>query len=540
MSVVATPQARTVLEGADDPGATLTEWRGRTGPLRATHWLVGAVLVAISIVPMARYLDVVVHRLRYPYELEWMEGGSVEVVHRVVSGQGIYGPPSLHFTPWPYTPLYFWVSAAVSEVTGIGFFPLRLVSFVASLAVLWLLYRLVADETGDRVAGAVAAGIYAATFRLAGAWADIGRVDSLFLALTLWAVLRARRAQTRRDGVLVGALFFLGFFTKQDALVVAVPVLLWLAVARRRAGLAAVVSLVALVVTSTVGLDLFTHGWYQYYVFEELRSQGWVGTTLSSFWTGDVYSPLAIAAWLVAVAGVVLVARNRHRLAGLRTRAGFWAATMAGLIGAGWIGRLHSGGFNDVLMPAYAAVALSVAGAVALLRRYPQVATRVVISAAIALALAAQLLHIGYRVDRQTPTQADGHAGTHLIALIRRLPGQVLVFDHPYYGAMAGKGTVADEEAANDIERSGPSEARRLLVRSMRHALLAPGVGAVILDNTGDERNLTSELEVGYHLLPERAISGTAFFPVTDLQQRPWLVFVRNGTAAAPERSVHG
>ena len=34
----------------------------------------------------------------------------------------------------------------------------------------------------------------------------------------------------------------------------------------------------------------------------------------------------------------------------------------------------------------------------------------------------------------------------------------------------------------------------------MHSALLAPGIGAVILDNPGDERNLEGELTADYHL----------------------------------------
>ena len=381
--------------------------RRRLPPDRVGERLVGAVLVVLSLVPVARYLFVVAHRLGYPYELEWTEGGAVEVVHRVVLGQGIYGPPSMHFTPWPYTPLYFWVSAAVAEVTGIGFTPLRLVSFTASLAVLWLLYRMVVDETSDRVAGIVAGGVYAATFRLSGAWADIGRVDSLFLALTLWALERSRRARTRRDGVIVGVLFFLSFFTKQDGLVVAAPVVAWLLLARRAAGVSALLTLGGLVVGSTIVLDAFTHGWYQYYVFDELRSQGWVGENLRFFWQLSILKPFALAAWLVVVAVAVLLVRDRHRLGVLWSRAGFWVAAAGGLFGASWIGRLHNGGFDDVLMPAYAAVALAVGGSVALLRRHPHVAVRVAASLVLAAVLAAQLHHIGYRVGRQIPTQAD-------------------------------------------------------------------------------------------------------------------------------------
>ncbi|MFH1143060.1 MAG: hypothetical protein V1774_00780, partial [Candidatus Eisenbacteria bacterium] len=36
------------------------------------------------------YLLVALQRIAYPWELEWMEGGLVDHVQRIVNGQGIY------------------------------------------------------------------------------------------------------------------------------------------------------------------------------------------------------------------------------------------------------------------------------------------------------------------------------------------------------------------------------------------------------------------------------------------------------------------
>lgn len=498
----------------------------------------GFAIAVVCALPILRYLWVAVHRIGYPFELEWMEGGAVEVVDRVLHGQGIYGPPTLHFVPWTYTPLYFWVSAAVAEVTGIGFTPLRLVSFAASLAVLWILYRMVKQVTGDRVAGLAAAGLYAATFQLAGSWADIGRVDSLFLAFLLAALASARTARSPRAGVVVGLLFFLSFFTKQDALIVAVPVVAWMALARRRAGLAAAATLIGLVVGSTVVMDVFTHGWYRYYVFEELLHQGIVPENWVDFWRFDIFHPLALSIASAALGMAVLAVWYRPA-ALLRLREpGFWVVASGGLLAAAWVGRLHNGGYNDVLMPAYAAVALGVGVVVGLVRRHPRSAVRLSASVVVALVLWGQFHRIGYSTSAEIPSATDLQAGRAFIRLVENLPGQVLVFDHPYYGVMAGKGTVADEEAVGEIERAGPSYARRLLLANLRTALLHPGIGAVIFDDPGDEAHLQGELAAQYHLLPPLVYAGHAFFPVTDLPLRPTLVYVRD--ARYLEESRHG
>ena len=102
----------------------------------------GLVVVA-SLAPTAVYLYVALHRIGYPYELEWLEGGAVEIVRRVAEGQAIYVQPSVHYVPYPYTPLYFWVSGALAHVTGVGFLPLRLVSLLSSLGCCAVLIRIV-------------------------------------------------------------------------------------------------------------------------------------------------------------------------------------------------------------------------------------------------------------------------------------------------------------------------------------------------------------------------------------------------------------
>src|SRR5207302_2694739 len=145
------------------------------------RWLPGVVLGSVALLPVGAYLWVALHRLGYPFELEWLEGGAVGIVQRAAAGHGLYVQPSLHYVPWPYPPMYFWTSAAVAHVTGVGFLALRLVSFTASLATFVVIYILVRSGTSDRVAGVCAVGLYAATFRLSGAWLDLGRVDSLFL-----------------------------------------------------------------------------------------------------------------------------------------------------------------------------------------------------------------------------------------------------------------------------------------------------------------------------------------------------------------------
>jgi 4-amino-4-deoxy-L-arabinose transferase-like glycosyltransferase len=101
----------------------------------------GLILGSLALLPVVAYLWVALHRIGYPYELEWLEGGAVSIVQRVHAGHALYVQPSLHYVPWPYPPLYFWVSAGVAQVTGVGFMALRLVSFAASLGTFAAIFR---------------------------------------------------------------------------------------------------------------------------------------------------------------------------------------------------------------------------------------------------------------------------------------------------------------------------------------------------------------------------------------------------------------
>src|SRR3954471_7930841 len=107
------------------------------------EWIVAAIGSAFVLM----YLYIALGRLSYPFDLEWMEGSMVHHVARVLAGQPIYAPPTLEFTAFLYPPLYYYVSAAVARVTGLGFTPLRLVSLASSVAVFWFMGALAKRET---------------------------------------------------------------------------------------------------------------------------------------------------------------------------------------------------------------------------------------------------------------------------------------------------------------------------------------------------------------------------------------------------------
>jgi hypothetical protein len=206
---------------------------------------------------------------------------------------------------------------------------------------------------------------------------------------------------------------------------------------------------------------------------------------------------------------------------------GFELAVVLGLVGASWVGRLHSGGWDDVLIPAAAGVALLVGHAVAALRRAPPVRWRWLVTGLLAAPIALQLGQLRYPLAAQIPTAADHRAGDLLVATLRHLPGRVIVLDHPWYATIAGKGTSAQEDAIFEVLRSGDDRGRRVLLRDLPGAIASPAVGAVVLDDTDDERGFADVLRRDFVQVPAPIMSGAAFYPVTDQKLRPTVLFLR-------------
>ena len=481
-----------------------------------------AALGAVGVGAIAWYLVTSLQRLGYPYELTYFEGSTIEVAARVESGEPLYGPPTTTFTPWPYPPLYFWITGAAAKVLGLELPTMRLVSFAASLAVLGLLAAIVYRAGGSRTAAVVAAGLYAATHRVSGAFADTARVDSLLLALLLGSVLLGMRVRTWKGGIGLGALLLLSFLAKQNAVIVAVPMLAFLILRRRSVGVAATVTLGGGLVASTLVGNLLTDGWYARYVIEQLPSQAWTLEWLWAFWWRDLLLPFAVG--MVVVAALVVVVRRSGggpSWSLLRGEGGYLVACAAGLVVASWAARLHEGGYANVAMPAQAALAGALGLALAgWLRSGRRTGRAGVVLAAL---LAAQVVLLTFWQLNIVPSPSDREAGDRFIAELRALPGTVLVPTHPYYLRMAGRPTHASSIAINDVLKSsgGASRLTGVLPWSL------DGVSAVVLDNATDVNMFGPQLSRDFTLVTATLVPDGQFLPQTDLPTHPSMLYVR-------------
>ena len=327
------------------------------------------------------------------------------------------------------------MSAAAARVLGVSYLPLRLVSLVSSLACFALLARLVQRETGSVAAGTGAAGVFAATYFATDTWFDVGRVDSLFLALSIGGLYAARWMRGTRGAIAAGVLLAAAALTKQTGLAEGVAVIAALMAGPRR-GLACVAALAEVTVLglSTLVLALTSGGWYVYYVFEQMGEHSLNDSGFGWFWTA-LLSTMGIAAC------AALIGARRVPLVLL--------AGCAALAVEGYAALVHSGGgINDVL-PAYLAVALLAGLALGSGSGWwvP------VASGVLVLAQSAFLL-TGFHPSQEIPTSADRAVGERLIAGMRTLGGTIAVPADPGLSVLAGLAPTAHQDAAYDVLRA--------------------------------------------------------------------------------------
>ncbi|UCB53252.1 MAG: glycosyltransferase family 39 protein [Candidatus Zixiibacteriota bacterium] len=483
------------------------------------------LLLSVAVCFIAVYLILAFLRIRYPFELEWMEGACVDHVLRILSGEKLYVTPSLEFIPFIYAPLYFYLSAAVSAIIGVGFLPLRLVSLISSLGCLSLIFFFVKKETGSGLLGILASSLFAATYRISGAWYDIGRADSLFLLLLLGGLYLIKFRHSSKSYLLAGVLVSLSFLTKQVALIIFLPTALYCVLSGRARSTYFIGTVVGIVGVSTYLLNWIHGGWYSYYVFHLPRQHVVVEGMYLDFWTKDILSALPVACAISAffIFAQTVISGKRNYL--------FYSLMSVGMLGGAWLTRLRLGSYDNVLIPAYAVLSILfglgihrafdfISGASAIKRR--------VLEAGICLVCITQFLLLVYNPLAQIPTRKDLEAGRGFIDTMAQLPGDVLVLSHGYLPTLAGKRSHAHDAAVNDVLNDTGSAAAAKLREEIRRAVQERRFGAIILDGPWF-------LEIiQRHYDGHRALFASAdvFWPATGRRTRPEMVYLPKSDAA--------
>lgn len=474
------------------------------------------------------YVALAALRISYPFELEWQEGSMVDHVQRVLAGQPLYVAPSVEWVPAIYPPLYYYASAGMSLITGVGFPPLRLISLLASLGCMAVLFGFVKRETKSAWAGLVAAGLYAAVYRISGAWFDLARVDSLYLFLML-AAMWLTRFRANRFGYVFAALFMaLSALTKQTALVPAVLLVIYGIWRRKENGLWLSIPLVAFIVAPYAMLHIATGGWFSFYVFAVPAGHNLIGQAVAEFWLHDILRALPVA----ALSAVIFFSAAVWNQFADRVFYSLWAV---GLVIAAWLPRIKDGNYANDLLPVYALLALLFGLAVAkmaeagkelqamLPANAPNRARFLIWSQALFYgAIVLQFASLYYRPQEQVPTYADLAAGESLLTTVRQYDGEVWVGHHGYIGSLAGKRMYASALPIYDVLRAKNESAKDMLLDSIESAFKNRRFSAIITDNDRFVMlNDFREYERKANLFSDPAV----FWPVSGAPTRPLRIY---------------
>jgi hypothetical protein len=185
---------------------------------------------------------------------------------------------------------------------------------------------------------------------------------------------------------------------------------------------------------------------------------------------------------------------------------------------------MHTGGYDNVLLPAFAGLAIGLGlGTHALVQRAGS--GNLPVRWGIAAACLAQILWLACDPRAQIPGARDREAGDSLVRLIRELPGEVFVPGRGHLTALAGKRPFAHAMAIDDVFRGTDGEAAAALEESIGTALRQRRFGALLFDETPREHLV--DIAAGYEHRGRLLQDPEALLPVTGLRTRPEELYVR-------------
>jgi hypothetical protein len=448
------------------------------------------LVIAAALFVMLLFVVTALERLRYPYELEQLEGYVFLTALRVFHGQALYPRPSLEFLPYMYPPVYYYVCAAAGHVVGMTVATLRAVSSLSTLGCFGMIYVLVDRETNHaleksarrHLPAIAAAGMYAGCYALCAGWFDLGRLDSFFILTVLLAMYATRWWHP----VIAALLWTLAFQTKQSILPAAF-VMLCFDFGRHRRRLQRTLTGVLVLALGAAGTVLWlnhaTGGWYSFYVFTvPAANADLLLRTAALFLPGDLLRPLALA--LIVIVAAALFTRPAWHSHAAR----FYLAACS-LVPLFWWVRTHSGSSVNALMPIYALVAVLYGIALARLLSaapsLPQPAARAA-TMLVLLAALAQLAAGIYNPGAFRPNPPTATSMASVVAQVRAIPGDVYIAQHPYYAYLAGKPTEADMTSLHDVMRPGGAVSAELRAQ-LQDAFATHRYAAIVLNSPEDE-----------------------------------------------------
>ena len=456
------------------PSATPAKWQSfQPNPATLRRALQAAVAL-LSLAFIALFFYIAFRRMHFPLQLEWLEGGVMDTTVRVLHHQPIYVQPTYYFVPNIYTPLFFYLAAPFLHLFGISLATLRLFSTLCTAACFVLLFTQTRLITRNSLAGLLSAGLFAALYGSVDAWYDLARIDMLFVALTLLAILFSWRGYT----VLAALTFVLAYQSKQGAAIIAAFVLLH-EIERPRRILLGLATFIAGTFASMSYFDYRSHAWYHYYTIKLPSHHALVPVELISFFTRGLFAHLGLALAIICLG----IAFSHWRSKENSRLACFLIATTTGTFLSALSGRIHSGGSVNVMLPLYAWICVLSGIAVAIFLRNPSDDTESrapSLQTVVLIMGIMQLCALVYPLDKILPSRLATQQAQLAYNKIAATPGDLFVVDNTIDLSPSGKQPFANSVAIFDVLRADHGPVAAALKKSLDDAITEHRFAALI------------------------------------------------------------
>ena len=391
-----------------------------------------AALSVPAILQLATFTKIVLSRVAYPMDIEWLEGGELYQAYRWIHGLPVYGPPEQGYLPFLHPPAHFMLLGLLGRIVGIDYAMGRLVS----IAFFALACAFVAREVGSRcatreerfVAPLVALAFAMASFPVVSGLYDLIRNDTMALGLVLLgAALVGDGRVSRRRIVLVAVVLAAATYTRYPCIFMSLAIGLFVLVRSRRNGLLLLCCTLAAGGAVLFALQLKSGGWYWWMTVTVLSGHPLDGARFFE----ALSRVMRFAPFLVAIPFVLSIRTLRDRLA---PRTVLWCGLLAGAFPAGLLPFAKLGGFDNDLIPiVFLAGPVAVLVVVDLLQDQPGRSGAGPRAPWIALvAASAYLAWRLYDPGAFIPTAERWRRAERFNAFVAGLDGGVIIPNHPF------------------------------------------------------------------------------------------------------------
>jgi hypothetical protein len=333
--------------------------RSRLTPVYPSVAVIARVIGLAAVTAPGLYLLVLqartsLVRLRYPMDIEWLEGPLLYQAHRIAHGLGALGAPDDGYLPPFHPPGFPLLLAVIGKVFGESYSMGRSVSLAAFVLATVLAVRAVAQHAGSRqcatAACLLAVGCIASGSPLISGFYDLVRDDMTAMALcvvgaTLADVDEARLS--RRRIVALALVLNAAVFTRVGSIFFASWIGLFVFCRHPTTGLRLALASLSLAALALVSLQFASKGWFWMYAVAVSQAHP-VRTDRFVEGLGHIHRSAPYAVTLPFVALCLAIFRKISR------RTVLWLGLLAAALPASLLPFAKRGGFwNDFLPVAF-------------------------------------------------------------------------------------------------------------------------------------------------------------------------------------------